>query len=377
LRRGSTAKQHPRCSVQRKTVMIKLIGCMKVEYDAACAKEIETLEQQSCFVDTELDELAGAGVNPNAPDLGPYKNATFHKDGVFSKIFKAAASGPVDNRSRQQSDLVALKVTTPSAMRAPHNSEREARILQEVQCEQNISLISTLRQPGGRLVLVFPFMPMDLEMLMKTSSIRQEQARHITRDLFKAVSHVHSLNIIHRDVKPSNILLRSKNGPAYLADFGIAWSPSDAASEHAQRKITDVGTTSYRPPELLFGFAAYDTSLDLWAAGCTVAEMVRPNHRRIFDAGDLGSELALIRSIFTTLGTPDEELWPVNLPKRNNDTCSLLIRGTYSRSSHFRIGARCDSLNILQSLGKKSLTKPLVQQSTLSVDFFNTKVADE
>jgi serine/threonine protein kinase len=168
-----------------------------------------------------------------------------------------------------------------------------------------------LWQPGGRLVLVFPFMPVDLETLMQKSSLDQAHASDIIRGLFRALSHIHSLNIIHRDVKPSNILLGSKHGPAYLADFGIAWSPNDPASEPAQNKITDVGTASYRPPELLFGYTAYDTSLDLWAAGCTVAEMVRPIHRSIFDAGDLGSELALIKSIFSNLGTPNEEVWPV------------------------------------------------------------------
>ena len=351
LRRVSTAKQHPRCSIQYITVRIKLTQWTKDDYNAACAKEIEILEQQSMLFDTELSELTGNGVSPNAPDLGPYKNATFFRDGLFSTIFKASSSGPVHNKGRNRSDLVALKVTTPSAMKAPHDSEREARILKEVKCEQVISLITTLWQPGGRLVLVFPFMPIDLETLMKTSKIPQFQARDIVRDMFGALSRLHSLNIIHRDVKPSNILLRSKHGPAYLADFGIAWSPNDPASERAQQKITDVGTASYRPPELLFGYAAYDTSLDLWAAGCTVAEMLHPSHHRIFDAGDLGSELALIRSIFTTLGTPNEDLWPVNSPRLNNQTWSLLMRDTYSQPNYFQTGARCDSLITPQNLG--------------------------
>ncbi len=260
--------------------------------------------------ESEADEL-----NPNGPDFGPYRRATFYKDGLFSTVFKAAAKDPVDNMDGPAASLVALKVTTPSAMTPPHDSEREARILQEARSESVIQLFSTMWQPGGRLVLVFPFVPMDLETLMQSSPPDQNNVKDIARDLFRGLSHIHSLQIIHRDVKPSNILLRSRAGPAYLADFGIAWSPNDPASEPAQEKITDVGTTSYRPPELLFGYTAYDTSLDLWAAGCTVAEMVRPCHRSIFDAGDLGSELALIKSIFSTLGTPDEELWPVGRPK--------------------------------------------------------------
>ena len=250
-------------------------------------------------------------LDPDAPDLGPYKKATFYRNGLFSAVFKGGVPDPIDDKGGGLSNLVALKVTTPSAMTPPHNSEREARILQEARSESIIKLLSTLWQPGGRFILVFPFMPIDLERLMQRSMLEQANARDIIRDLFRALSHLHSLNIIHRDIKPSNILLRSRNGPAYLADFGIAWSPNDSASEPAPNKITEVGTTSYRPPELLFGYSAYETPLDLWAAGCTVAEIVRPNHRSLFDGGDLGSELALIRSIFSTLGTPNEELWPV------------------------------------------------------------------
>lgn len=269
------------------------------------------MKRRTHVVKTELAESEEEGMDPNAPDLGPYNKVTFYRQGLFSTVFKAAAKDHINDEDGVMSNVVALKVTTPSAMTPPHNSEREARILQEARSDFVIRLLSTLWQPGGRLILVLPFMPVDLEKLMRNSLLDQAHARGVIRNLFSALSHLHSQSIIHRDVKPSNILLRSKSGPAYLADFGIAWSPNDIASEPAQNKITDVGTTSYRPPELLFGYPAYDTSLDLWAAGCTVAEIVRPNHRSLFDAGDLGSELALIRSIFSTLGTPNEELWPV------------------------------------------------------------------
>ncbi|CAD0112015.1 unnamed protein product [Aureobasidium uvarum] len=73
----------------------------------------------------------------------------------------------------------------------------------------------------------------------------------------------------------------------------------------------DVGTTSYRPPELMFGNQWYNTSLDMWATGCVVAQVVSLGSQTLFDSGDLGSDLALIKSIFSTLGTPDLEKWPV------------------------------------------------------------------
>ena len=136
--------------------------------------------------------------------------------------------------------------------------------------------------------------------------------------MFLGLAHLHNLDIIHRDIKPSNILLASPNGPACLSDFGIAWSPSDSASEPADEKILDVGTTCYRPPELLFGNQKYNTSLDMWAAGCVTAQVMCLGGKTLFDAGDLGSELALIKSIFETLGTPNLDVWPVSRSLRKN-----------------------------------------------------------
>lgn len=240
-------------------------------------------------------------------DIGRFKNATYHQEGLFSVVYKAAY---LDNEHK--SKFVALKVTTPSSMEPPHDSRREARILGLSISDHVMPLLETFREAGTRFVLVFPFMPFGLHQLLQDQKLSNTQTKACLRDLFSALAFIHSHGIIHRDVKPSNILLKSLDGPCYLSDFGIAWAPNASGSEAVDKKITDVGTTCYRAPELLFGNSNYGCTLDLWAAGCTVAEAVVPGHATLFDSGELGSDLALIHSMFSKLGTPTLTVWPVS-----------------------------------------------------------------
>jgi cyclin-dependent kinase len=262
--------------------------------------------------------------NEEGPSFGKYHHATFHKDGQMSTIFKAK----VDESSAIK--IVALKVTTPTLMVPPHNSIREARLLTVCKHEFVVPILDSFRE-ADRFVMVFPFLRQDLENLLRTDNLTSAQSGMVFNALFQALAFIHDLSIIHRDVKPSNILLETMEGPVYLADFGIAWSPNDKDSESINVKITDVGTTCYRPPELMFGHRAYDTSLDMWAAGCVIGEIVKKGHHPIFDAGPLGSELGLIKSMFTILGTPDNETWPVS----GLAHCSIVTdRGSQSAHSY-------------------------------------------
>ncbi|OQN96067.1 hypothetical protein B0A48_17867 [Cryoendolithus antarcticus] len=277
------------------------------DYQQACMQFVARLTAASSGTSSQADAGAGARV-PNDQvtetdlKIGRYFNAQHHADGIYSEIFKAQS--PDDGR------IVALKVTNPSAMNAPHDSSKEARILTGVKGAHVIELIETFRQAGDRFILVLPFYSLNLADLLDGGSPPLAAQKAILRDLFSGLAHIHAQGIIHRDIKPSNILLASPTGSAYIADFGIAWSPNDPSSEPPDKKIIDVGTTCYRPPELLFGCGTYGSKLDMWAAGCVAAQVVCLGAKRLFNAGDLGSELALIRSVFMTLGTPDLEVWP-------------------------------------------------------------------
>jgi cyclin-dependent kinase len=280
------------------------------EYHELCAKVVQLLLSSASSGPVD-DRHVNEHVFPNLPTsgakIGRYINGQHYQDGLFSEVFKAVDP---DADTNDRNRLVALKITTPDLERPPHNSKREARILVAAKGDYIIKLLETFQQAGGHFVLAFPFMPYGLDSLLYKHQLPDSARRAVLRDIFSALAHLHSLGIIHRDVKPSNVLLCSPSGPAHLSDFGIAWSPADPACEPAGEKILDVGTTCYRPPELLFGHQEYNEKLDMWAAGCVAAQVVCLNGKTLFDAGDLGSELALIRSMFETLGTPTVETWP-------------------------------------------------------------------
>ncbi|KAF2877792.1 kinase-like domain-containing protein [Massariosphaeria phaeospora] len=338
------------------------------DYVRKCEEQVAAL-CKNCVESTTSDDEVPVP-SPTGMEIGSYKNAIYYKEGLFSAVYKATALDEEtyfspDTPSKKR--LVALKVTTPSAMEPPHDSRREAAILRIAASENVIPILETFREAGTRFVIVLPFMAFDLDRLLQDERLSKGQTKRCLKDMFSALAFIHSHDIIHRDVKPSNLLVKSLDGPAYLSDFGISWAPMVPGSEPASSKITDVGTTCYRPPELLFGNKSYGCSLDLWAAGCTVAEALVPDHSTLFDSGELGSDLALIQSMFSKLGTPNSTVWPesahlpdwgkmqfkqypalpwsVLLPKCSEDEIDLV-----SSLVRYESGARLTAAQVLEHL---------------------------
>lgn len=86
--------------------------------------------------------------------------------------------------------------------------------------------------------------------------------------LLRGLAFLHARNVMHRDVKPENILV-SANGVLKLCDFGFARGVAGPGAVYTDY----VATRWYRPPELLLADASYDAGVDIWAAGCVIAEM--------------------------------------------------------------------------------------------------------
>ena len=122
------------------------------------------------------------------------------------------------------------------------------------------------------IYLVFEFMETDLHAVIRAKLLEDVQKRYIAYQLLKALKFVHSAGLVHRDVKPSNMLL-NENCLMKLCDFGLCRSATQDSLQEDKMMDYDVATRWYRAPEILLGAAKCLPGLDLWATACIVGEM--------------------------------------------------------------------------------------------------------
>lgn len=145
---------------------------------------------------------------------------------------------------------------------------REIAVLRQVRRyahRKNIVALEDIVLPktGCDLYLVFELASQDLEHAIRYSALDEDAQRQVSHDIAQALCFLHHINLMHRDVKPSNILLHT-SGRAKLCDFGFVRHARDAGDAGALSKcLTEyVGMRWYRAPELLLGSRSYNQSID-------------------------------------------------------------------------------------------------------------------
>uniref|UniRef100_A0A8C2PTP8 Mitogen-activated protein kinase 15 n=1 Tax=Cyprinus carpio TaxID=7962 RepID=A0A8C2PTP8_CYPCA len=154
---------------------------------------------------------------------------------------------------------------------------REIMFLQEFGDHPNIiKLLNVIRAQNDKdIYLVFEFMDTDLHAVIKKGSLLKDiHKRYVMYQLLKATKYLHSGNVIHRDQKPSNILLDS-DCFVKLCDFGLARSLYQIQEDAVNPALTEyVATRWYRAPEILLGSSRYTKGVDMWSIGCILGEML-------------------------------------------------------------------------------------------------------
>jgi serine/threonine protein kinase len=150
--------------------------------------------------------------------------------------------------------------------------------------------------------LVTDLMEADLEQIIKSpQALSDEHVRYLSQQMLSGLRHLHQHGVVHRDLKPSNLVVDSFCR-LKVCDLGLSRHIRDGAAVGAGEDalFTDyVVTRWYRAPELLLGSRRYSLAVDIWAAGCIVAELLA---RRPLFAGDDPSDMLL--RIAAAVGRP-------------------------------------------------------------------------
>eukprot|EP00873_Tetraselmis_striata_P012628 jgi/Tetstr1/432892/TSEL_022241.t1 len=218
-------------------------------------------------------------------------------EGTYGVVYKA--------RNRQTGHIIALKkiMLEQEDEGVPSTAIREISLLRELN-HQNVVRLEDVVHTEDRIFLVFEFLDMDLKKHMELQPDLHKNQTIIKYYLYQMVSGIaycHAHRILHRDLKPQNLLIDQRQNLLKLADFGLA----RAFGIPVRAYTHEVVTLWYRAPEILLGAKHYSTPVDIWSIGCIFAEMI--SSRPLFP-GDC--EIDQIFHIFRMLGTPNETTWP-------------------------------------------------------------------
>uniref|UniRef100_A0A8D3A7R3 Mitogen-activated protein kinase 15 n=1 Tax=Scophthalmus maximus TaxID=52904 RepID=A0A8D3A7R3_SCOMX len=175
--------------------------------------------------------------------------------GAYGIVWKAV--------DRQTGEIVAVKKIF-DAFRNRTDAQRtfrEIMLLQEFGDHPNIvKLLNVIRAQNDKdIYLIFEYMDSDLHAVIKKGTLLKD---------------IHKRNVIHRDQKPSNVLLDT-DCVVKLCDFGLARSLNQIQEDSGNPALTEyVATRWYRAPEILLGSTRYTKGVDMWSLGCILGEML-------------------------------------------------------------------------------------------------------
>ncbi|ESR61283.1 hypothetical protein CICLE_v10017924mg, partial [Citrus x clementina] len=202
--------------------------------------------------------------------MGKLKNLNYKKikkigAGGYGEVYKC--------RNKVTGQKVAIKMMTIQTEQegVPSYIIREVSLLKELEHENIVRLLDV--QSGWTDVfLVFEYLDLDLHSFITRhkTTLNLLVIKAILKQILLGLAYCHSLKILHRDLKPNNLLIDLKRNTVKLADFGLARAIGVPQKEYSR----DCVYSPYKAPELLLGYTGYSTPIDVWAVGCIFAEMI-------------------------------------------------------------------------------------------------------
>lgn len=177
---------------------------------------------------------------------------------------------------------------------------RELKMMRYFKHENVLSCLDILQPPHidffQEIYMITELMQSDLhKIIVSPQHLSQDHIKVFLYQILRGVKYLHSAKIIHRDIKPGNLLVNS-NCVLKICDFGLARVEEEDSTKHMTQEVV---TQYYRAPEILMGAKHYTTAVDMWSVGCIFGELL--GRRILFQAQSPIQQLELITDL---LGTP-------------------------------------------------------------------------
>lgn len=243
---------------------------------------------------------------------------------IVRKVGRGKYSEVFEGVNIQNDSKCVIKVLKPVKKK---KIKREIKILQNLATGPNIiSLLDVVRDPQSKTPsIIFEYVNnTDFKILYPKFS--DMDVRYYILELLKALDFCHSRGIMHRDVKPHNVMIDHEKRQLRLIDWGLAefYHPG---TEYNVR----VASRYFKGPELLVDFQEYDYSLDMWSLGCMFASMIF-RKEPFFHGHDNYDQLVKITKV---LGTDELyaylERYDIDLDQAYDDILGRYARRAWSR----------------------------------------------
>lgn len=184
---------------------------------------------------------------------------------------------------------------------------RELKLLRALHHENIIHLENILRPLNNEnfdeIYCIFELMETDLSSIIKSpQALSEEHCQFFLYQILRGLKYIHSKNVIHRDLKPRNLLVNS-NCDLKICDFGLARVDFPNLQGKTAAMTDYVATRWYRAPEVILTWEKYTKAIDMWSVGCIFAELL--GRQPIFPGIDSQNQIQLIVDV---IGYPDESV---------------------------------------------------------------------
>lgn len=253
-----------------------------------------------------IDDQSSQSVSKSNCDA-PLRAGTMEKYSKICKIGEGTYANVFRARNVHTNELVALKEINLSPEEgAPSTALREIAFMKELRHLNIVRLIEVIHTED-QLILVFECLGQDLKQFLDYRRshgmpLAPLEIKRLLYQLIEGVRYCHQHRILHRDLKPQNLLLDQSGCLLKIADFGLArgYGIPVAGFSH------EVVTLWYRAPDVLLGSTMYSTPIDMWSVGCIMAELYLLG-APVFAGKNIQDQL---NKIFKLLGTPSRDEWP-------------------------------------------------------------------